>query len=641
MKNKKKVTLLVSITLVLLVTLLSTAYAWFSARVINPEDQIDIGSANLGKIKFYNGDTIDVEDVWPGWCETKKVSVEAENLTKNANYIVYLNVVTNELATLGSSLGYMTVSASYIPAESAIIDGTVGSLEATNLTQAQEKKAIIMGTLYPDEIHTYDVTFCFPNLDTPQNSQGGKAFNAYITLETTNTETYTIVYNLNGGTASNPTSYTTFDFTITLNNPTREGYTFIGWDASSGTIDGNSFIVDDSNATITPKWQVNNYNYIVYHKKQGINGGYEVVDTNTGNAAFNTSVSPNTKEYIGFTSPQKKTITISSNTNTNVINYEYTRNKYTLTINPQGGSTPTTLIQELKYGESIQVVSPTKPGYNFTNWTKSSGTLVDETFTMGASNATLTTKWEAKKYNITFNGNGGTTREPNTLTRAYGEELGGKGSTTTIYYPKTISLSKTAFTYSGKVQKPTVKVVGSDGKTIASSNYTVSYSNKNSKNVGEFTVTITFKGNYTGSIVKTFKITAKAILKTIIDNKEYIDAKKRILFITKEAYIKDKKDSYTEDELNKINNLIDDFKNEVSGIYWRRLSQWAYGIQNTGINKIPSLYNEITKDKDYFMNFNNISTEEKESRLSKLDIKYPNIRLTTNIINKSNGFILS
>ncbi len=40
---------------------------------------------------------------------------------------------------------------------------------------------------------------------------------------------YTITYNLNGGSATNPTSYTIESDDITLVNPTRTGYTFLGW----------------------------------------------------------------------------------------------------------------------------------------------------------------------------------------------------------------------------------------------------------------------------------------------------------------------------------------------------------------------------------------------------------------------------
>ena len=47
-------------------------------------------------------------------------------------------------------------------------------------------------------------------------------------------ENYTITYNLDGGTASNPTIYNIETPTFTLNNPTRIGYEFIGWTGSNG-----------------------------------------------------------------------------------------------------------------------------------------------------------------------------------------------------------------------------------------------------------------------------------------------------------------------------------------------------------------------------------------------------------------------
>ncbi|MGN0457994.1 MAG: leucine-rich repeat protein [Eubacterium sp.] len=82
-------------------------------------------------------------------------------------------------------------------------------------------------------------------------------------------------------------------------------------------------------------------------------------------------------------------------------------------------------------------------------------------------------------------------------------------SKSTIYYPKTISLSTTSYTYDGKVKKPSVKVVGSNGKTISSSNYTVSYASGR-KNVGKYAVKVTFKGNYSGTKTLYFTIKPKA-----------------------------------------------------------------------------------------------------------------------------------
>ena len=50
--------------------------------------------------------------------------------------------------------------------------------------------------------------------------------------------TYSITYNLNGGTASNPSSYTKTSSTIALSNPTKSGYQFMGWYGSNDVSGG-------------------------------------------------------------------------------------------------------------------------------------------------------------------------------------------------------------------------------------------------------------------------------------------------------------------------------------------------------------------------------------------------------------------
>lgn len=90
-------------------------------------------------------------------------------------------------------------------------------------------------------------------------------------------------------------------------------------------------------------------------------------------------------------------------------------------------------------------------------------------------------------------------------------------STTTIAKIKSIALNKTSFTGNGKVQKATVVAKDSANKTIAASNYTVSYSNSNSKKPGTYTATVKFNGkNYAGTKKLTYKINAKAPAKTTV-----------------------------------------------------------------------------------------------------------------------------
>ena len=71
-----------------------------------------------------------------------------------------------------------------------------------------------------------------------------------------------------------------------------------------------------------------------------------------------------------------------------------------------------------------------------------------------------------------------------------------------------VVLSAKAYTYNGKVRRPTVKKVA--GKKLKQgTDFTVKWSNKSSKNVGTYTVTITGKGKYTGVTKASYKINPK------------------------------------------------------------------------------------------------------------------------------------
>ena len=75
-----------------------------------------------------------------------------------------------------------------------------------------------------------------------------------------------------------------------------------------------------------------------------------------------------------------------------------------------------------------------------------------------------------------------------------------------IPYAKTFKLSTTSYTYNGKVKKPTVTVTDAEGKVLKDgTDYTVTYPSGR-KNAGTYKVTVTMKGNYTGTKTLTFKI---------------------------------------------------------------------------------------------------------------------------------------
>ena len=83
---------------------------------------------------------------------------------------------------------------------------------------------------------------------------------------------------------------------------------------------------------------------------------------------------------------------------------------------------------------------------------------------------------------------------------------------TGVVIPKasSIALSATTYTYDGKEKKPSVTVKDSKGKALKNgTDYTVTYATGR-KSIGSYAVKITFKGSYSGTVTKTFKINPKA-----------------------------------------------------------------------------------------------------------------------------------
>lgn len=77
--------------------------------------------------------------------------------------------------------------------------------------------------------------------------------------------------------------------------------------------------------------------------------------------------------------------------------------------------------------------------------------------------------------------------------------------------PKTIksaALNQTEFVYDGKVKTPAVTVVDTNGNTVSENNYSLVYSSGR-RNIGAYSVKITFKGDYSGSQILFFNIVPK------------------------------------------------------------------------------------------------------------------------------------
>ena len=85
----------------------------------------------------------------------------------------------------------------------------------------------------------------------------------------------------------------------------------------------------------------------------------------------------------------------------------------------------------------------------------------------------------------------------------------GETTTSTIYRPTSVKLSATTYTYNGNAKRPNVTVTDAKGKTISRSYYNVSY-DRDSKSAGRHTVRVIFKGNYSGTLSRSYTINPQA-----------------------------------------------------------------------------------------------------------------------------------
>ena len=159
---------------------------------------------------------------------------------------------------------------------------------------------------------------------------------------------------------------------------------------------------DDVTVTLSGTGKAQTANYTIKHYQQNLDGTYPSTPTNTETKSgeVGTEVTPTVKTYPGFTAPSTKTVTIKSDGSTEV-DYQYTRNSYTLTWNLDGGTIVTagTTAGLVKYGASLTAPTVTKEEYNFKNWNPTVPS------TMPASDATYTAQW-TPVYTITWMLNG-------------------------------------------------------------------------------------------------------------------------------------------------------------------------------------------------------------------------------------------
>ena len=161
-------------------------------------------------------------------------------------------------------------------------------------------------------------------------------------------------------------------------DPTKEGYTFIGW--YNGESEWNFETPVTADLTLTAKWQVNQYT--ITFKPE--NGGQDIVIKQDYGTAITAPANP-TKTGYTFAG-WDKTIPTTMPAEDMTITAQWQVNQYTITFKPENGGQDIVIKQD--YGTAITApANPTKTGYTFAGWDKTIPT------TMPAENMTITARW--------------------------------------------------------------------------------------------------------------------------------------------------------------------------------------------------------------------------------------------------------
>ena len=257
------------------------------------------------------------------------------------------------------------------------------------------------------------------NGNTPSNvtiSHGSTGDKNYVANYSINN--YTLTINPYGGEyegSTNPVSLNrNYGETVTISNPSKDGYTFTSWTLDGkGTLNNNQYTYGAGNGRLTA-----NYTPINYTISVDLNGGSTAtaIPQNYNIESDSITLPIPTKQgftFIGWTGTgllePTMNVTIPTGSMENrSYTANYSINGYTLTVNPNGGiynqsSNPININND--YGTIITLDNPTRTGYEFTGWTLTgNGSLVENVYTYSDGNGTVTANWEIITYEIHYSG---------------------------------------------------------------------------------------------------------------------------------------------------------------------------------------------------------------------------------------------
>lgn len=227
--------------------------------------------------------------------------------------------------------------------------------------------------------------------------------------------TYNIDYVLDGGSidGQKPETYTTEE-SISIPNPTKQGYTFLGWtalDIVTPTVDYVLPLGSTGNKTYTANWKANEYTIYL-----NPNGGS--VSKQEVKVVYDSSYTLPTPSWTGyafrgwFDSSKKQYIDGIYLTPSDLyLNASWGVIDYSITYNLNGGANNDSNPSSYKIIDSdIILQDPSRTGYTFAGWTSSQistptkGVMISSGST---GDLVFTANWKANTYNVTIDLNGG------------------------------------------------------------------------------------------------------------------------------------------------------------------------------------------------------------------------------------------
>ena len=221
--------------------------------------------------------------------------------------------------------------------------------------------------------------------------------------------TYTISYDLKGGELSktNPDSYNLLTADISVNNPSRFGYKFIGWtweDKSSATTTAVIASGSVGNKHLVAHWKGNPHTVTLNANGGSVStGSYGVVfgDNYTLPIPVKTGYSFNgwfngSTNYSSGTWKLDKDLSVTAS---------WTAKKYNIRLDAAGGSGAAGSFTAT-YDSAFSLPTPSRRGYDFQGWYYGGTRFTSGTWKTDAD-ITLSAHWQGKTYTITLNANGG------------------------------------------------------------------------------------------------------------------------------------------------------------------------------------------------------------------------------------------